>query len=172
MAVDMATNMMNGTKNHDFHEAFGPSDVHEGTTENPKAVVRECSMGSHFPGLSGTCMRNGTETPLLRSFINGNWGSTEETVPLENPATGRVIAHIPRNQFKDVEQAVSAAEIAFKSWGSTGTEERAKLLDKIADGIEVRNCTIVSWSSKQQSAQWSTSLRVAEKLRVPGKIGE
>eukprot|EP01138_Halocafeteria_seosinensis_P010771 gb/GECG01011000.1/.p1 GENE.gb/GECG01011000.1/~~gb/GECG01011000.1/.p1 ORF type:complete len:542 (+),score=70.46 gb/GECG01011000.1/:1-1626(+) len=166
MAVDMATNMMNGTKNHDFHEAFGPSDVHEGTTENPKAVVRECSMGSHFPGLSGTCMRNGTETPLLRSFINGNWGSTEETVPLENPATGRVIAHIPRNQFKDVEQAVSAAEIAFKSWGSTGTEERAKLLDKIADGIE-KNCEFLA---KLESEDSGKTLQMARTIDIPRAV--
>jgi aminomuconate-semialdehyde/2-hydroxymuconate-6-semialdehyde dehydrogenase len=56
-----------------------------------------------------------------------------------NPATGNVVALVEEATREDVDQAVQAAKAALKGpWGSMSIEERAKLLNRIADGIDNR----------------------------------
>jgi aminomuconate-semialdehyde/2-hydroxymuconate-6-semialdehyde dehydrogenase len=56
-----------------------------------------------------------------------------------NPATGNVISLIPRSQIEDAKRAVLAAKHAFAGeWSEWSVEQRASLLDRIADQIEVR----------------------------------
>ncbi len=78
---------------------------------------------------------------VLSNLIGG------EAVPPDNdewfddiaPATGDVIARIPRSGPSDVDHAVLAALGAMDgSWGSASTAERAELCDDIAAAIEVR----------------------------------
>ncbi len=53
------------------------------------------------------------------------------------PATGEVLATIPRSSAADVDRAVQAAGDALAgSWGQSSVAERADLCDAIADGIE------------------------------------
>lgn len=47
-----------------------------------------------------------------------------------NPATGEVIAQVPLSTKGDVEQAVLAANEAFKSWSKTAVPKRARILFK------------------------------------------
>ncbi|MCO4744001.1 MAG: aldehyde dehydrogenase [Proteobacteria bacterium] len=55
------------------------------------------------------------------------------------PATGKVIAEIPRGSAEDVDAAVAAAKGALAgSWGTSTPAERADLCDAIADAIEGR----------------------------------
>jgi betaine-aldehyde dehydrogenase len=63
-------------------------------------------------------------------------GSTGETEPILNPATGGVIAHAPLSSAHDVGRAVDAASTAFESWSQTTPGERALTLLKLADAIE------------------------------------
>jgi betaine-aldehyde dehydrogenase len=63
-------------------------------------------------------------------------GSTGETEPILNPATGGVIAHAPLSSADDVGRAVDAASTAFESWSQTTPGERALALLKLADAIE------------------------------------
>lgn len=56
-----------------------------------------------------------------------------------NPATGQVIARVPRGNAEDVAQAAAAATAAMAGgWGKTSPLERADLLDRVADLIEAR----------------------------------
>lgn len=55
-----------------------------------------------------------------------------------NPATGVRISHIPRSGLSDVDEAVGAAQQAFPQWKATPPNERAALLDRVADRIEER----------------------------------
>ena len=56
-----------------------------------------------------------------------------------DPATGNVVALVEEATRDDVDQAVQAAKAALKGpWGSMTIEERAKLLNRIADGIDNR----------------------------------
>src|SRR6478736_135066 len=53
-----------------------------------------------------------------------------------NPAEGKVYSLIPDSEDKDVEEAVKAASQAFPSWSVLSSEERMKILLKIADLID------------------------------------
>ena len=73
-------------------------------------------------------------------FIGGQWvdavsGATFDSI---NPATGAVIATVPRGDVNDVGRAVAAARDAFDSgrWGqATSERERSRLLFAIAEEV-------------------------------------
>lgn len=63
-------------------------------------------------------------------LINGKWiqSDSSETIKVENPATGKVIAEVPSLTTIQVERAVEAAEKAFVGWRSRSAKERASVL--------------------------------------------
>ena len=61
-----------------------------------------------------------------------------ETLEIENPANGRVIANVPASAAEDVDRAVNAAEKAFETWKHTTPQDRSLLLLKIADALEAK----------------------------------
>jgi 1-pyrroline dehydrogenase len=72
-------------------------------------------------------------------FIGGEWveSAGNESLPVVNPATGEVIAEIPRGTEEDVNQAVAAARKAFDEvWFDTTPGERQAMMLKLADAIE------------------------------------
>ena len=73
-------------------------------------------------------------------LINGEWtsGSGSEKITSYNPATGEVLATLVDATNDDVDQAVAAAQEAFKTWGRTDVKERSALLLEIADRIEAK----------------------------------
>jgi 1-pyrroline dehydrogenase len=75
-----------------------------------------------------------------QQFINGAWvdSASGETLAVENPANGQVIARVPASSDADVDRAASAAATAFESWKNTTPQDRSLLLLKLADGIEAR----------------------------------
>jgi len=54
------------------------------------------------------------------------------------PATGAVFAHCPDSDTADVAAAVQAAQHAAPGWATTPVEQRARLLNRLADLIEAR----------------------------------
>ncbi len=68
-------------------------------------------------------------------YINGSWVEPSETNTLgvENPATLEQCATISIGNSADVDNAVAAAKAAFETFSQTSVEERAALLDKIAE---------------------------------------
>jgi len=61
-----------------------------------------------------------------------------ETLDIENPANGQVIARVPASSAEDVDRAAEAAEKAFETWKMTTPQDRSLLLLKIADSLEAR----------------------------------
>lgn len=68
-------------------------------------------------------------------YINGSWVEPSETniLGVENPATLEQCATISIGNNADVDNAVAAAKAAFETFSQTSVEERAALLDKIAE---------------------------------------
>lgn len=66
------------------------------------------------------------------NYINGQWtaASTDATLPMIEPATGRHYANISDSTAADVDAAVQAARHAYDSgaWGRTTALERSRLL--------------------------------------------
>ncbi len=71
-------------------------------------------------------------------FIGGEWrhASNEATLKTYNPATGKLLAEISDASNSDVDDAVQAAQDAFKTWSKSTPAERAAVLNKIADIID------------------------------------
>jgi len=72
-------------------------------------------------------------------FIGGGWSpsSSGETQPIVSPATGEVIAEVPKATREDIDRAVAAARAAFEeTWFDTTPRERMEALLKLADRID------------------------------------
>ena len=67
--------------------------------------------------------------------INGKNVSTENTIPVLNPATEEVIAYMPNASEQNLNDAVKAACTAFSGWAATKIDERDELLTKLAESI-------------------------------------
>ncbi|GAA2375203.1 aldehyde dehydrogenase [Catellatospora methionotrophica] len=63
---------------------------------------------------------------------------TGETIPVTNPADGRVVAEAPAGTAAHVDQAVAAARAAFPGWAATDPAERAAAVRRIAEGLQAR----------------------------------
>ena len=73
-----------------------------------------------------------------QQFIGGDFvdAASGETLDVENPANGQVIAKVPGSTAEDVDRAVNAAERAFATWKDTTPQDRSLILLKIADSLE------------------------------------
>ena len=72
-------------------------------------------------------------------FIGGEWvdGSEDESQPIVGPATGQVIAEVPKATAQDVDRAVAAAKRAFEeTWFDSTPKDRMDALLKLADRID------------------------------------
>ena len=71
-------------------------------------------------------------------YINGQWidASDGATFQTRCPANGEGLATCAQATREDVDQAVDAAWAAFKSWKNVTTNERAAILNRIADIID------------------------------------
>lgn len=80
----------------------------------------------------------------LELLIDGVWmqGSAGATSPLVNPADGTEIARVPRAEKEDLDNALSAADRAFRLWKTTTAAYRWEILSRAADLIETRKAEI------------------------------
>ena len=82
-------------------------------------------------------MLNLKDPSLLKQqcYINGQWLDADngETIPVTNPATGEVIASVPKMGKAEAERAVAGAAEAFKSWKKKSAKERATILRRWFD---------------------------------------
>jgi lactaldehyde dehydrogenase/glycolaldehyde dehydrogenase len=72
--------------------------------------------------------------PRYRHFINGQWAdaTVKEWIEVENPATGAIIATVPRGSADDADRALVAAQAAQPAWEALPPIERANLLKALA----------------------------------------
>src|SRR5213080_3918144 len=71
-----------------------------------------------------------TVSMLIRNLVGSEWRAPEgaATLPVFNPATAEVIAHVPLTDAAGVNAAVQAASTAFASWSRTALMERVRLM--------------------------------------------
>ncbi len=73
-----------------------------------------------------------------QQLIGGEFvdAASGETLAVENPATGQVIANVPASTAEDVDRAVNAAARAFETWKYTTPQDRSLLMLRIADSLD------------------------------------
>jgi aminomuconate-semialdehyde/2-hydroxymuconate-6-semialdehyde dehydrogenase len=104
----------------------------------------------------------------LENYINGQLVAPAKGNYMDNfePATGQVYSLIPNSDDSDVAMAVEAAEIAFPIWSKMGIEERGKIIQALADGIEARMDEFVAAESKDNGKP----LTLAAHVDIPRAI--
>ena len=77
------------------------------------------------------------ELPLLQrqAYVDGKWVDADsgETFPVVNPATGEVVADVPRMGAAETRRALAAAERALPEWKARTAKDRARVLRALAD---------------------------------------
>ena len=74
----------------------------------------------------------------LDHWIGGERSGSAETFSDISPIDESVLGEIARGGKEEADAAIAAAADAFAVWGKTSPEERARILHRIADGIEAR----------------------------------
>src|SRR3984957_1031372 len=90
----------------------------------PEAATKTTSIASQFK-----------DPDLFReaAYIDGQWITASKTFPVDNPATGEIIANVPDLGASEARQAIEAANRAFPAWSKKTAKERAVILRKWFD---------------------------------------
>jgi succinate-semialdehyde dehydrogenase / glutarate-semialdehyde dehydrogenase len=69
------------------------------------------------------------------AYVDGTWVDADsgETFPVTNPASGDVLAEVPRMGAAETRRALAAAERALPAWKHMTAKERARILRRLAD---------------------------------------
>jgi len=104
----------------------------------------------------------------ILNFIDGAYKepTTAKWLDKRNPANDEVIYQLPDSGELDVVQAVQAAHKAFEKWSKTPTEERARLLFRIADLIQER----LEEFAASESEDTGKPLSLARSLDIPRAV--
>lgn len=81
---------------------------------------------------------NQSDFSAIKNYIGGEFLEPLSGIYADNinPATAEVFGTIPMSNNLDVNKAVEAAKKAFPTWSVTSTEERFRIMNRIADLIE------------------------------------
>ncbi|WP_413719559.1 NAD-dependent succinate-semialdehyde dehydrogenase [Silicimonas sp. MF1-12-2] len=74
---------------------------------------------------------------LETNLIGGDWVGADsgKAIPVNNPATGEIIGHVPDCGAAETDRAIAAASAAFKNWSRTDLNYRVGLLHKLHDAL-------------------------------------
>ncbi len=84
-------------------------------------------------------------------FVDSSSGDTMEVL---NPATGEIIAEVPRGTAADVDRAVDAAKKAWDEWRDKTPKDRMELLLKLADVIDENAEELARLESRNVGKPW------------------
>ncbi|XP_075900758.1 2-aminomuconic semialdehyde dehydrogenase [Nelusetta ayraudi] len=87
---------------------------------------------------------------VLENFIGGKFVACKSHIDSYDPSTGEVYCSVPDSGPEEVEAAVAAAKEAFPAWSRTNPEERAKVLNKLADLIDANLEELAKAESRDQ----------------------
>jgi len=76
----------------------------------------------------------------FQNYIGGKWcaGHGRRTFDTINPANEEILAHVQAAEVADVDSAVEAAALAFRSWRLTPAPLRGEILFKVGDLLKQR----------------------------------
>lgn len=95
---------------------------------------------------------------LLRSgcFVAGEWVGTPE-LAIDNPATGEIVGRVPDFGAKEAQDAVLAAERAFKPWARLQAKQRAAILRRWFELITANSEDLARLMTAEQGKPLSES---------------
>lgn len=105
-------------------------------------------------------------TQTLKMFVGGEWidSRSGETFEAVSPASGEVIATLPKGNREDAAHAVEVAHRARVAMASLGAFDRAALLHRVADAMERRREELARWLTLDQGKPY--------RAEAVGEVGE
>jgi aminomuconate-semialdehyde/2-hydroxymuconate-6-semialdehyde dehydrogenase len=109
-----------------------------------------------------------TQPLQLANLINGRLQPPLDGRYLDvfEPATGQVLARCPDSTSADVDAAVTAARRAAAGWAATPAEERARLLNRLADLVEQD----LEALARLESRDAGKTVKLARALDIPRAV--
>ncbi len=101
-------------------------------------------------------------------YIGGQWRPASDGAVYisTNPANGAALAKCAEATREDVDAAVEAAWQAFPAWKKTTKEERAAILDRIADRVEENQ----EWLAQVETMDNGKPIRETSAIDVPYSV--
>jgi phenylacetaldehyde dehydrogenase len=97
-------------------------------------------------------------------LIDGAWvDGANGTYGIVNPATEGIVGEAPEGSAKDAETAAAAAREAQPAWAATAPEERARLLQAVADRVRAKQPELLPLIMAETGA----TVSVGSALQVP-----
>jgi succinate-semialdehyde dehydrogenase / glutarate-semialdehyde dehydrogenase len=95
----------------------------------------------------------------LKLFIDGKWlnGEGRKGEDVINPATGKVLAHLPHASKADLDEALAAAAKGFQVWKNTTAYDRGKIMRKAADLLRERADFVSKVQTQEQGKPYVES---------------
>jgi succinate-semialdehyde dehydrogenase/glutarate-semialdehyde dehydrogenase len=95
----------------------------------------------------------------LKLFIDGKWlnGEGRKGEDVINPATGKVLAHLPHASKADLDEALAAAAKGFQVWKNTTAYDRSKIMRKAADLLRERADFVSKVQTQEQGKPYVES---------------
>ncbi|MEV4533881.1 aldehyde dehydrogenase family protein [Asanoa sp. NPDC049518] len=99
-----------------------------------------------------------------RLYIDGEWMTPLDALPMpvQDPATEEVVAHVPAAGSADVDRAVAAARAAFGPWASLSPSARADHLDRLLGALTERAEQIAA----TVAIEVGTPIKVAQRVQT------
>ncbi|BCB77902.1 aldehyde dehydrogenase family protein [Phytohabitans flavus] len=104
--------------------------------------------------------------PDGRMFVGGEWVAARggETIAVLDPATGKVLRHVPRGTAEDVDAAVRAAHEAFPVWRDLGPTRRGELMRAWAAACDAAGAELATTESMEVGRPYKGPSRVGATL--------
>src|SRR6202007_2361277 len=94
----------------------------------------------------------GKSYPLV---INGQQVTTDEGIPSVNPARPeQIVGYSAAGDCVNVMDAVAAARGTFSRWSQTSFEERARIIQRVADRLRQRRYELSAWEVLEVGKTW------------------
>jgi acyl-CoA reductase-like NAD-dependent aldehyde dehydrogenase len=108
------------------------------------------------------------ETPASAATSNG--GGADGQIPVENPATGQTIGHVPDMSAEEVTRLVEAARAAQPAWAEMGYDARAKVFKRARKWL-VDNRDRVARTIVEETGKTREDAMLAEVLFIADSFG-
>jgi succinate-semialdehyde dehydrogenase/glutarate-semialdehyde dehydrogenase len=95
----------------------------------------------------------------LKLFIDGQWlnGEGRKGEDVINPATGKVLGHLPHASKADLDMALAAAVKGFKVWKETSAYDRSKIMRRAAELLRERYDHVSKVQTQEQGKVYGES---------------
>jgi acyl-CoA reductase-like NAD-dependent aldehyde dehydrogenase len=91
-----------------------------------------------------------TEEPFFSMLIDGQLVSTETSLDVIDPATGKVFSKAPNCSRSQLDAAVMSSALAFETWKTTDISVRRSVLLEIARVMEANTDRLSFWLTREQ----------------------